>query len=91
MACENETARQLTAMWVEQVTPYYAVTVVAALALGAVAIGMVRGRVTAPPLIRAIVTVSLGCIVIYGAWRVGYDRGYMRELRAMACGSVPAR
>ena len=91
MTCENEATRQLTAMWIEQVTPFYVVTVVAAVALGVVMIGMVRGRVTAPPLVRAIVTVSLGCIIIYGIWRVGYDRGYMRELRAMACGTASAR
>ena len=78
-------------MWIEQVTPFYVVTVVAAVALGVVMIGMVRGRVTAPPLVRAVVTVSLGCIIIYGIWRVGYDRGYMRELRAMACGTASAR
>lgn len=78
-------------MWVEQVTPFYAVTAVAIIALGVVLIGMVRGRVSAPMSIRAVVLVSLTGILIYGAWRVGYDRGYMRELRAMACSPASAR
>lgn len=85
MTCDTEIGRQLTATLIAQVTPFYIVTVVALVALGTVAIGTYRRKFSLPPVTRGIVALSLVGILVYGLWRIGYDRAYIASLAEMAC------
>lgn len=91
MACDNETARELSAALIAQVTPFYAVTVVALIALGMVAFDMYRGKYAAPSITRAIVAFTLVGLLGYGMWRVSYDRAYIRTLTDFTCAGAKAK
>ena len=85
MNCDNETARQFTAMIIQQVTPFYIAALVGIIGMGTVAFALYRGKVVMPAPVRAVLSFALVGLVCFTFYRISYDRAFIAQLTGKTC------